>query len=149
MSAKPPNGETKFRPYLTLAQIDRILHFLKGSPEPEDSDLISALEVLIWKANRGLTKPAYTSAPTLAQRLELDPAPAKRYTLNEKINLYVRWKSLHAINSDHTVPANAFSAEEFSVIQEYRYTAGLMSQTESDEFETGLMKAATSPTTVG
>jgi len=140
VSAKPPNGEAKFRPYLTIAQIDRILHFLKGSPEPEDSDLISALEVLIWKANRGLAKPSYTTAPTLAQRLELDPSPSKRYTLNEKIDLYVRWKSLHAINSDHTVRPDAFSEEQWSVIQEYRYTAGLMSQTESDEYEAGLMK---------
>lgn len=139
MSAKP-KGEEKFRPYLTITQIDRILRFLKGAPEPEDSDLISALEVLIWKANRGLAKPSYTTAPTLAQKLELDPSPAKRYTLNEKIDLYVKWKSLHAINSNHEVPPATFSAEQWSVIEEYRYTAGLMSQTESDEYEAGLMK---------
>ena len=132
-----PQDTSKYRPYLTLKQIQKILVSLKGNPEPEDSDLIASLEVLVWKANQGLQKASYVPAPTWAQKLDFEPTAAKRTSLNDRINLYVRWKSLH--NHENFVASKIFSASEMALIDEYRFTANLMDEQEEMEYTCKLM----------
>ena len=135
-SGSSPADTSKYRPYLTIRQIQKILSTLKGNPEPEDSELISSLELLIFKANQGLSKPSYTPAPSWAQKLEMATPNKRKYTLNERVNLYVKWKHLHA-----TDPSKHFSPDEIAVINEYRYTSSLMSDTEELEYTNSLMPA--------
>jgi hypothetical protein len=131
---------SKYRPYLTIKQIQKILATLKGNPEPEDSDLIAALEVLVWKANQGLSKPSYTPAQTWAQKLDFEPTTQKRTSLNDRINLYIRWKSIH--NHENFIASKVFSAAELALIDEYRFTASLMTTEEEMEYTSSLLTAA-------
>lgn len=145
--SQSPQNESKYRPYLTLKQITKILQSLKGNPEPEDSDLISSLEVLVWKANQGLAKPSYTAQPSWQEKMGFAESPSKTISLNEKINLYVRWKTLHGRTKGHFTPVQQ------AIIDEYRYTNSLMDDAEEQEYVCALMSAVApvtlTPTTEG
>jgi hypothetical protein len=136
-SSNPPSSSQKFRPYLSLRQIERILQTLKGDPEPSDSELIASLEVLVWKAGKGLQKPSYVTVPSWEQKLEFSPREARKYNLNEKIELYNRWR--------HREPLTSFSPTELAVIQEYRCINNLMSAQEQAEYTNSLMESITGP----
>lgn len=132
MSNQSPSNQ-KFRPYLTLSQIQRILQYLKSTPQSEDGDLIATLETLVWKAGQGLQKPAYETAPPWAQKLGLQSAPPKTYSLRDKLNMYAHWQA-HRNN-----PNAVFSKEQLAVIEEYRYTNNLMTPEEESAYSENLL----------
>ena len=107
----------KFRPALTLAELDRILHRLEPIP---DQSLINKLSVLRFKATAGITKPSHlaTGKPSLEAQLGLEDDDTI-VTLIEQFN------------RDPSV----LSPSQLSRVRHHRYLSDMMSPTEEAEYE--------------
>lgn len=110
----------KFRISLSLAQIDWILANCK-SDLPE---LHSQLTLIKFKAETGLTSPAYSLAPP-REKKEKPLAIPKRLPMDK----------LYSIAVNH-INANIPLTEELkNAYDEYRYLNDLMSESEADQYE--------------
>ena len=75
-SAHGAAQNTLYRPYLSLADIQLVLESLEVAKQSlaeriqEIDSLIHKLELLTWKAQKGITRAAYTTAPAKQQSSE-------------------------------------------------------------------------------
>ena len=75
-SAHGAAQNTLYRPYLSLADIQLVLESLEVAKQSlaeriqEIDSLIHKLELLTWKAHKGITRAAYTTAPAKQQSNE-------------------------------------------------------------------------------
>lgn len=110
----------KFRISLSLAQIDWILANCKADlPE-----LHSQLTLIKFKADSGLTKPAYSLAPE-RERIPKPPTPAKKLPIESIYKNAVLKRNSGMI----------LTSEEKDAYDEYRYLNDLMTAEEADAYE--------------
>ena len=106
----------KFRPALTLAELDRILSILTQ----EDQSLINKLSVLRFKATTGITKPSHlvTGKPSLEAQLGLEDDDTIPTLLEQ-------------FNRDPSV----LSPSQLSRVRHHRYLNDMMTPVEEAEYE--------------
>jgi hypothetical protein len=120
-TAYPQNH--KFRPYLTVAEIQEIQAALKENPTSARMGLVRYLEGYLLKISHGQILPQHTNKPTLAQSLGFEPAaPQASKSPGE---LYIQWVSNPA----------SIKPNELDLVQSHRYTNGLMSPEEIEDYE--------------
>jgi hypothetical protein len=116
----------KYRPYFTYAELQEIISALKSRPTPSRMTLIKYLDGFISDIESGRRKSNLTIEPTLAQKLELEPAtpiPVPLTISGEAA--YQKWLT----NPSRT------TAHEIEVANSYRYLNDLMSKEEEKEYE--------------
>ena len=116
----------KYRPYFTYQELQEIIHALKASPTPSRLSLIRYLDGFILQIERGLRSPNSTIAPSLSQKLELEPStpiPTALAITGEAA--YQKW----LLN-----PAKA-SPHEIQAANDFRYLNNLMSADEEAQYE--------------
>ena len=107
----------KFRPALTLAELDRILSRLEPIP---DQSLVNKLSVLRFKATSGITKPSHlaTGKPSLEAQLGLEEDSTIIQLLDQS-------------NADPSI----LTQGQLSRVRHYRYLNDMMTPTEESEYE--------------
>ncbi len=131
----------KFRPYFTGPELDYIISCLKSSSNP-NIPLIQYLEGFKLKIDHGIVSASLLLKPTIEQKLGLDEETNHRQVIAETTarNLYDIW----SMNPDARAK---MTPKQLQMIQEYRYTNDLMSPTEENEYELGLISTATTNST--
>ena len=131
-------NQSKFRPYFSPAELTEIIRCVKAAST--NQSLLAYLEAFAIKIKHGVMQPQLTTNPlsSLESRLGLTgssisalpgpvpPTPAELYTI---------WKS----NPEYLSPP------QLSIVHTYRWENGLMTEEESNRFETALFDGA-SPT---
>ena len=124
MNTLTNNPNHKFRPYFTITELQEIILALKQSPTPTRMGLIKYLEGFILKINHSQISPQHTLAPTLAQKLGFEEPTL----LPETITGEAAYQK-QIINPSHCTP------KEIAAAMDFRYTSGLMSKEEENEYE--------------
>lgn len=124
------NNYTKFRPYLTIPEMDVILGALKSTPDNIPVSLIRYLEGYIYKAKSGISSANYTARPreTLQSKLGFSDSTTTILTRNLsdlKLAAYQKWQNN---------PASCNPAE-LARVQMYRYENDLMDIEEEKRYE--------------
>lgn len=114
----------KFRPYMTIADIDLTLECLKERPTPARLGLAKYFEVFKLKAESGLTQAAHRVQPTLDQRLGFSEPPG----------LSLDTQKLMAWNKSYD-PTKTMTARDIELAQLYKYENDLMTPEEITHYE--------------
>lgn len=119
-----PTPAIKFRPSLTLSEIQFILSLIPPTSNPE---LRRKLEVFTLKAEHGITKPAHVVAgvKSLEESLGFTSSAS---SANAKM-MYEIWLKY----------PNSLTPQQLADVQDYRFMNSLMSEEESAEYETKLL----------
>lgn len=128
LAQEPPDGmEVKYRPYLSLNQMNRILSVLGETHNKKDIDdsIRAALQIIIFKANGKMIKPA--SIP-IAAKLGLNDIPD---AAKQREAVYNKW----LIPSQRILLSKA----ELDAAEEYRYMNGLMNEKDKSNYELSLL----------
>lgn len=112
-----PTNNLKFRPSLTLSEIEFILASIQWAANPQQAELMRKLEVFTLKAKHGITKASHVLTPrqSLGASLGMEPDDSME-------TLLALW------NSPDT--RKALSASQLARIQHHRYINDLMSPEE-------------------
>jgi hypothetical protein len=119
----------KYRPSLSAVEIRYILDLCNADERQEteklSTNLSSKLRVFSLKMQLGIVSASHTAAPvtTLEERLGLESMTSA----DRRSVAYSKYK----LNPDYC------SVEELKLAHTYRYEHGLMSDSESEEFENG------------
>ena len=116
---------TKYRPYLSRAELSEILSALKSQPTSSRLGLIRYLDGYLTDIDRGTRAPNHTTKPTFVESLELEQAePSSANQISTDLT-YLRWKSNPA----------SVSPAELELVQAYRYQNDLMTESEERDYE--------------
>lgn len=118
-----PTPAIKFRPSLTLSEIQFILSLIHPTSNPE---LRRKLEVFTLKAEHGITKPAHVVAGVKSLEESLGFSTAS--STNGKM-MYEIWLKY----------PNSLTPQQLADVQDYRFMNSLMTEEESAEYETKLL----------
>ena len=116
----------KFRPYLTAQELDEIILALKSSNG--NRHLIYSLESFRDKIYLGITKPQITTAPTLAEKLELEPRLSSSAVTKDLATL-----KLHAYNKWLDNPAKC-TIQELDRAMLYRFENDMLTPEEEASY---------------
>jgi hypothetical protein len=119
----------KYRPYLSLDQITRILGFLESTP-PLDSELIKSLRLILLKAGQGLNSPAYVPA---SPKPRID-AKSLGFSESPPIKIDHRIKRKELYNAYTLDPLKEYSLEDMESIETYMFENELMSPEKETEY---------------
>ena len=119
----------KYRPYLTLDQISRILGCLESTP-PLDSELIKSLRLILLKAGQGLNSPSYIPSPSIPKP-KID-ARSLGFSEPPKIDHRIKRKELY--DSYINDPLKEYSPEDLESIETYMFENELMSPEKEAEY---------------
>jgi hypothetical protein len=131
MSTAPAS---KYRPYLSLPAMERILSLLPSNAEsPIDYEIRIALQPMLLKASFGLAKPAHTpSSIRIGENLGMDSKDTEPTVRLEKL-----WLTYVAI--PHTLtPAQIVEAKD------YAYANAMMNPMQMAEYEAEMMNSISS-----
>jgi len=118
------NGEQKFRPYFSAAELTLIIRTLKEAPAPA-LGLIRYLEGFAIKIERGVISPALKLEETMESRLGLVSTAGPGDQLENQSTLWESYPESRA----------KFSPAQLESIQAYRYENNRMSPEEESEYE--------------
>lgn len=123
------NIQTKFRPSLTLDEINTIIAALQSTGEAK---LVRKLHTFTLKAQVGITSPSHVTIPkqSLEDSLGFGSSPSTSSTNQGQTGeqLYEIWK---------TSPTSLSSAQ-LSLVAHHRYTNDLMTPEEESNYELGM-----------
>lgn len=131
------NPEIKYRPSLTVSEIETILEGLEyhpSNPASEISVLKSKLNVFVKKATHGITKPAHVAVGKESIESSFGFSSDTRIK-----TLYEFWR-----NPAHTLP---FSPAQLELIWEYAFQNDLLSPEESEMYSNYLISPHSHPLT--
>ena len=123
------NIQTKFRPSLTLDEINTIISALQSTGE---SKLVRKLHTFTFKAQIGITSPSHVTVPkqSLEDSLGFGTSQSSSSTNQGQTGeqLYEIWK---------TSPSS-LSSSQLDKVHHYRYTNDLMTPEEESNYENGM-----------
>lgn len=118
-------AQEKFRPALSVAEINYIIALCNLDSRPETAEMgftiASRLKVFLLKSQLGITGAAFTSSPirTLDEKLGLDSPEEKR------LAAYTKWQLNPAFCTE----------DELKLAETYRYENGLMTSEQERQHE--------------
>lgn len=122
----------KWRPSLSTDEMITLIHALKTHQNPRPFlGLIKYFETFALKIRYGINEPAYTTAESWAEKMDLDdiPKPKKKTPEELRKEAFEKWSKT----------PTACNAEELNLVQTYRAENDLMSESEFEEFMNELM----------
>jgi hypothetical protein len=115
---------TKFRPYLTLGELENCINALKETNR--NPALIRYLSSFQDKVSVGKIAPQLVTKPTISDKLGLSTSHSIGESLAEqRLNAYLKWKE----------SPSKCSIQELARARMYRYENDLMSTEEEAEYE--------------
>ena len=127
----------KFRPYLTLSAMERILQILPETKaegiKPIDNEIRIALQSVMLKASIGVNKPAYTpSSIKISTDLGMvEPEPTSK---------------LEQLWMTYVINPGLLTAEQATQAKDYAYANALMSPKQMEQYEQEQMNQITKST---
>lgn len=118
-----PTPAIKFRPSLTLSEIQFILSLIPPTSNPE---LRRKLEVFTLKAEHGITKPAHVVAGVKSLEESLGFSTASSTNGKMMYDIWLKYP-------------NSLTPQQLADVQDYRFLNSLMTEEESAEYETKLL----------
>lgn len=123
------NQYTKFRPYLTVSELETIISSLRTNGE--NPGLIYYLSGFRDKITVGRMAPQLATKPTLTDKLELSSSSVSVQNLSEqRLRAYTKW----------ITSPNLCSIQELARARMYRYENDMMTPEEESEYESTLDK---------
>lgn len=112
----------KYRPYLSLPAMKRIVSFVSSSFEDDEikQEILQSLELTIFKAEKGYAKPA-SEITTISEKLGVSSDGISKELY--RLQCFNKWRN----NSP-------MSEEEKKAADTYRFENGFMSESEENEF---------------
>lgn len=121
-----PNIQTKFRPSLTLDEINTIISALQPTG---NNQLIRKLNTFTLKAQIGITAPSHVTIPKQSLEDSLGFGYGSSNAIHQTAEqLYTIWQ---------TSPSS-LSQSQLVQVSHYRYTNDLMSPEEESNYENGM-----------
>jgi len=117
----------KYRPYLTLSELQHLVSVLRSSKDSRSHSLIRYLESFISQIESGFRKENMSLKPSL-ESLILSPNPAASSAPIESL-----------LAEFNTNGYKNLSLSESAAVDEYRYDKQLMSMDEESAYESKLM----------